>query len=174
MRQRGGRQFAVQPASVIHNESHSMQTESGAGAPVILTIGHSTRSIAEFLRLLTSAPSAGPDRRAHDPALAAQPSVQSQRAVAGSTPRGNSLSPHARAGRAAPRRTSLYEHGLAKSKLPGVCRLHADSAIPKEPGPVYRARETRAGRADVRGSRPLALPSIAHRRCAPRQGHTRE
>ena len=54
MRQRGGRRFAVQLASVIHNESHSMQTESGAGAPVILTIGHSTRSIAEFLRLLTA------------------------------------------------------------------------------------------------------------------------
>ena len=54
MRQRGGRQSAVRPASVIHYESHSMQTESSGPSPVILTIGHSTRSIAEFLRLLTA------------------------------------------------------------------------------------------------------------------------
>lgn len=54
MRQRGGRPFAVQPASVIHNERPSMQTESSGRSPVILTIGHSTRSIAEFLRLLAA------------------------------------------------------------------------------------------------------------------------
>jgi uncharacterized protein (DUF488 family) len=54
MRQRGGRPLTVQPASVIHNESHSMQTERGGGPRVILTIGHSTRSMAEFVRLLAA------------------------------------------------------------------------------------------------------------------------
>ena len=38
MRQWGGWQTAARPASVIHNESHSMQTETGAKPRVILTI----------------------------------------------------------------------------------------------------------------------------------------
>jgi uncharacterized protein (DUF488 family) len=54
MRQRGDRQLAARPASVIHNESHCMQTESCGRPRVILTIGHSTRSIAEFVRLLAA------------------------------------------------------------------------------------------------------------------------
>ena len=54
MRQRGDRQLAAQPASVVHNESHRMQTESSGRPRLILTIGHSTRSIAEFVRLLAA------------------------------------------------------------------------------------------------------------------------
>ena len=54
MRQRGRRQLAVRTASVIHNESHSMQIESDVRPPVVLTIGHSTRSITEFVRLLAA------------------------------------------------------------------------------------------------------------------------
>jgi uncharacterized protein (DUF488 family) len=54
MRQRGGRQLAARPASVIHNESDAMQSERDVRPRVVLTIGHSTRSIAEFVRLLTA------------------------------------------------------------------------------------------------------------------------
>ncbi len=54
MRQARRPTVAARPASVIHYESHSMQIESDAGPRVVLTIGHSTRAIAEFVRLLSA------------------------------------------------------------------------------------------------------------------------
>ena len=54
MRQRDRREVAARRASVIHNESHAMQIESDARPCVVLTIGHSTRSIAEFVGLLAA------------------------------------------------------------------------------------------------------------------------
>ena len=105
MRQRGARQLTVPPVAVIHNESHSMQTERGGGPQVILTIGHSTRSMAEFVRLLEAHGVCGLIDVRTIPRSRHNPQFNRDELSAALRRAGDSLSPLARPRRTAPRQT---------------------------------------------------------------------
>ena len=142
--------------------------------PSVLTIGHSTRSIDEFIRLLAAHRRGSPDRHPHDSAIAAQPPVQSRPAISRSAPRRNSVHAHGRFGRIATPPTGLGEQWMAQCRVPRVCRLHADRGVRKKSGAMYRSCERRADRADVRGGRSMAVSSLARRRRPAGQRRRRE
>ena len=94
---------------------------------IVMTIGHSTRPVAEFIRLLK----AHEVKRLVDvrtvPTFATQSSVQ-QGPIGGQLAfRSASLQVHAWTGRLSACPSRFHQYRVAERQLPGLCRLHADA-----------------------------------------------
>jgi hypothetical protein len=96
------------------------------------------------------APRGPSDRRTRDPDVAAQPAVQSRQTVPGASSLSDSLQPLVRIGWAPACAKGVPKHRLAKCRLSGLCRLHADSPIQEKPGSSDRAGNARVCCPDVR------------------------
>lgn len=105
-------------------------------------------------------------RRAHDPAVATQPAIQSWPPISGAAQGSDALPPLARSGRLATCATRFDQYRVAKCELPWLCGLHANLGIRRRSEPVRRVRDTRVRRADVRRSGALALSSLADCGCS--------
>jgi hypothetical protein len=117
---------------------------------------------------------ASSSRRPHDPEVTTQPAIQPRQIVQSASSRSNSLQPPRRPRRVAHCSTGVPERWLAKCEFSRLCRPHADGGIPEKLRAVYRTGQRRTCRPDVRGSRPMALPSIFDCRRPSRQRYRGE
>ena len=113
-------------------------------------------------------------RHTHDSPIATQPPIQPRPTVARFAACRNSVHAHLRFGRIATSEPGLGEQRMAQCRVQGVRRLYADPGVRKKPGAVYRSREGRADRPDVRGGRSMAVSSLACRRRPAGQRRSRE
>jgi Protein of unknown function, DUF488 len=157
----------ARPLTTVSDYIHRWRigrTRGDMSPVIVLTIGHSTRSIDEFIRLLAAH---GVDRLVDIrtiPRSRRNPQFSRDLLSAALAPRGDSVHAHARFGRTPTLRAGLGEQWMAQCRLPRVCRLHADRDLRKKSGAMYRSCERRADRADVRGGRSMAVSSLARRR----------
>src|SRR5437016_14513730 len=97
--------------------------------PVVLTIGHSTHPLDEFVGLLRGTrcdPCCG---RAHGAALFPQSTVQQNFAAKIIKEGWSAICTSAGTRRFAPCQARFHQHGMAKNIFSRLCRLHADSRV---------------------------------------------
>ena len=144
--------------------------------PVVLTIGHSTRTWPEFLKLLRAhhvhrvVDVRSIPRSRHNPQF--EPANPPEKAAGGE----DKLRSLAKAGRPAPCAARFPEYGLAQYFVSRICRLHADPGFRRGLAAIDRAGAKEKERIDVRRGGAVALPSFPHRRRAgsaqiPRRRH---
>jgi hypothetical protein len=143
--------------------------------PVVLTVGHSTRSLEEFIDLLKAHSVTrlidvrAVPRSRHNPQFNRDTSRTHWRSPASAM----RTLPVWEAS-AAPARSP--ESGLAQRFVPRLRRLHADRRICTESGECHGTGKNAKSRVDVRRGRAVALSSLADRRRAnsarnPRRGN---
>src|SRR5262252_5146824 len=110
-------------------EDTSITSEASRFLPIVLTIGHSTRGIEEFISLLQ----AHGVTRVVDvrtvPRSRPQSAVRQDLIAKNAAESRDRIYSPIRAGRLAPRPARFDQSGMAKCIFPGVCGLHADAGL---------------------------------------------
>ncbi len=117
-------------------------------------------------RASAGAPRQARHRRTQCPPIETQPSVQQGDPVEEAKGREDRLRAFAKARRLAPCTTRFTEHGLAQYLISWFCRLYADLRIRGRVTPIDEISRAKAERDHVCRSGSMALPPLAHRRCA--------
>ena len=137
-------------ATLRRSDARSSRPRADVTPLVVFTIGHSTRAIEDFIRLLKAhgvqrvIDVRTIPRSRHNPQF-----NRGQLSPALHRARMHYTHMPGLGGLRRARRDSL-EHGVAECQLPRLCRLHADLSVRREPEPVHCARQARTSRADVR------------------------
>ncbi len=133
-------------------------------SPIVLTIGHSTRTLEAFIGLLQAHGNLC-GGCADGAAIPSQRAVQQDFTATLIEESRVALRPSAGTRRAAVCSARFGQHRLAQCVLPRVCGLYADAGICAEPRRTHPVDEPGTNRLDVRRSSAVALSSFAHRRC---------
>ena len=142
--------------------------------PTVLTIGHSTRSIDEFIRLLAAH---GVNRLIDIRTIARSrhnPQFSRDRLSAALRRAGIRYTHMAGLGGLRHPRPDSVNSGWRNAGFRGYADYMQTAPFRKKSRSMYRSRARRADRAHVRGGRSMAVSSLARRRRPARQRHRRE
>ena len=132
----------------------------------IWTIGHSTRSLDDFVAMLRCARYSAPRGRAHGPRFEASSSFRWRGACRRSCGNRRRVRSMCRPSVGCGRRVQTPPTGLETRQLSRLRGSHADSGVCRRAGGTSRAAAADGDRADVCRSGVVALSSAAHRRRA--------